>query len=242
MLRLAEDADQQEVAAAIDIPAELKRRQERLEGIEREKAALEAQAAERFDQEQQQHEARMQQRELREKSTGRKIPGKKPQPPKKEPPRCKDQVNLTDEESRIMPQGGGFSQCYNGQIAVCHDSRLIAALHVSQKPNDVQEVEVMLKDWKTNSTASDRTLVADAGYFSRGNVVACEEDGVTPLISPSRKKHNVPLWERLTPSTKEEAEVDLSPCPVESMKARLKTEDGRQLYAARKSPEAGCGL
>lgn len=88
LLRLAEDADQQEVAAAIDTPAELKRRKERLEGIKRAKEALEAQAAERFEQEQEQHEARMQQRELREEATGKKIPGPKPKPPKlKAPPR-----------------------------------------------------------------------------------------------------------------------------------------------------------
>ena len=146
LLRLAEDADQQEVAATIDIPAELKRRKERLEGIKRAKEVLEAQAAERFEQAQEQHEARMQQRELREKATGKKIPGSKPQPPKKRPFQDKDQVNLTDEESRIMPQVGGFEQCYDGQIAVCHDSRLIAVQHVSQKPNDVQEVDQELED------------------------------------------------------------------------------------------------
>ena len=92
-----------------------------------------------------------------------------------------------------------------------------------------------IKNWKTVSTASDRTLVADAGYFSRDNVVACETDCVIPLISPSSKKHNVSLWERLAPSTKEEAEEDQPQCPVESMKAYLKTEEGRQLYAARKA-------
>ena len=105
MLRLVEDADQQEVAAAIDIPAELKRRKERLEGIKRAKEALEAQAAERFEQEQQQHEARMQQRELREEATGKKIPGPKPKPPELKPPHETDQVNLTDEEAASCRTG-----------------------------------------------------------------------------------------------------------------------------------------
>ncbi len=224
LLRLAEDADQREVAASIDIPAKLNRRKERLAGIERAKEALEAQAAKRYEQEQEQHEARMQQRELREKATGRRIPGRKPQPPKLEPPRETDQVNLTDADSHIMPHRGGFEQCYNGQIAVCHDSRLIAVQHVSQKPNDVQEV--MLQEWKANTTASDRTLVADAGYFSRGNVVACEAEGVSSLISPSKKKHNAPLWERLAPTTAEDKDVDRQPCPVDRMKTRLKTDGG----------------
>jgi hypothetical protein len=32
-------------------------------------------------------------------------------------PRPKDQINLTDEDSRIMPvAGGGFDQCYNAQL------------------------------------------------------------------------------------------------------------------------------
>ncbi len=106
---------------------------------------------------------------------------------------------------------------------------------MSQKPNDVQEVEVTLQDWKANATAEDRTLVADAGYFSRGNVEKCEADGVTPLLSPSKKKHNAPLWERLKPTTVDDTEVDRQPCPVDRMKVRLKTEAGRQLYAARKA-------
>jgi hypothetical protein len=30
-----------------------------------------------------------------------------------------DQINLTDEDSRIMPvAGGGFEQCYNAQAVV----------------------------------------------------------------------------------------------------------------------------
>ena len=34
-------------------------------------------------------------------------------------PKAQDQINLTDEESRIMPvSGGGFEQSYNAQAAV----------------------------------------------------------------------------------------------------------------------------
>ena len=41
-----------------------------------------------------------------------------------------DQVNLTDENSRIMPvAGGGFEQCYNAQAAVAADSLLNTGLH-----------------------------------------------------------------------------------------------------------------
>jgi len=38
--------------------------------------------------------------------------------------RDSDQVNLTDQQSRIMKVAdGGFEQCHNGQIAVDMDNR-----------------------------------------------------------------------------------------------------------------------
>jgi hypothetical protein len=42
-----------------------------------------------------------------------------------------DQINLTDEESRIMPAaGGGFEQCYNAQAVVAAGSMLVVAVDV----------------------------------------------------------------------------------------------------------------
>jgi hypothetical protein len=47
-----------------------------------------------------------------------------------------DQVNLTDEESRIMPvAGGAFEQCYNAQAVVVADSLLVMATTVAQAPS-----------------------------------------------------------------------------------------------------------
>jgi len=56
-----------------------------------------------------------------------------------------DQINLTDEESRIMPvSGGGFEQCYNAQAVVATGSLLVIASTVVQAPNDKQQAEPML--------------------------------------------------------------------------------------------------
>jgi hypothetical protein len=44
-----------------------------------------------------------------------------------------DQINLTDEASRIMPvAGGGFEQCYNAQAVVAAGSLLVVAADVVQ--------------------------------------------------------------------------------------------------------------
>ena len=59
--------------------------------------------------------------------------------------REKDQINLTDEDSRIMKvAGGGFEQCYNAQAAVATGSLLVVATDVVQAPNDKGQVEPML--------------------------------------------------------------------------------------------------
>src|ERR1700681_3294644 len=83
-------------------------------------------------------------REAKTAATGKKPGGKPPQPPV-EGPSPKDQINLTDEDSRIMPvAGGGFEQCYNAQAAVAADSMLVISADVVQAPNDKQQIEPML--------------------------------------------------------------------------------------------------
>ncbi len=63
-------------------------------------------------------------REAKVAETGKKPSGRVPQPPV-EGPLPTDQVNLTDEESRIMPvAGGGFEQCYNAQAVVAEGNLL----------------------------------------------------------------------------------------------------------------------
>lgn len=55
--------------------------------------------------------------------------------------RDKDQINLTDEESRIMPASGkSFQQAYNVQVGVDTESLLIVTQYVTQHANDKQEV------------------------------------------------------------------------------------------------------
>ena len=65
---------------------------------------MESRADERYQQ-QQEYDQRVEERDAKEKATGKKIPGRAPTPPI----RRKDQINLTDEQSRIMPTSGGAS-------------------------------------------------------------------------------------------------------------------------------------
>ena len=113
LLGKAEAADQADVPDGMQVPEELARREKRLAEIARAKAVIEARAKERHARERVEYEAKMAARAAKAAATGKKPGGRKPQPPA-EGPSPADQVNLTDEASRIMPvAGGGFEQCYN---------------------------------------------------------------------------------------------------------------------------------
>ncbi len=78
LMALAEAADEE---AEVDIPAELKRREDRLEAIRAAKAEMEARAAARHEDEEKAWREKMEARSQREKRSGRKSGGKPPSPP-----------------------------------------------------------------------------------------------------------------------------------------------------------------
>jgi len=233
LMRLAEEADQRSRPEEMDIPEELKRREERLAAIARAKEEIQARAQERFEREQVEFEDKQAKREAREKETGKKPRGKKPKPPTSGP-QAKDQVNLTDEESRIMPTAsGGFEQAYNAQAGVDVKTHLIVEQHVTQHTNDKQEIEPALEaiGHLPKALGEPENLLADTGYFSEANVEKCMKASLVPFIPEKREKHNLPLMERFA----EEPEPPQNATAVQVMKHRLQTREGKAVYATRKS-------
>lgn len=232
LFRLAEDADASEVPDGMNLPEELARREERLKAIEDAKAKIEARAQARHDEERAEYERKLQQRRERERQTGKKPRGRDPQPPQAGP-QDSDQINLTDDASRILPTcGGGFVQGYNAQAAVDVDSLLIVGQHVTQAANDKQQVEPMLDRIQTlpDILGTVDTLITDNGFFSAANVQACVDAKIEPLMALQRESHHRSLWATQTP-----AAVDSASAPaVDKMRARLNSKDGRALYAKRK--------
>lgn len=232
MLRLADAADQSGLPEGIDLPDEIKRREDRLAAIAQAKAKIEARAKERFDREQAEYQAKLAKRQAKEAATGKKPGGKPPAPPTAGA-RPDDQINLTDDESRIMKvTGGGFDQCYNAQAAVDTDSMLVLAPHVTQAANDKEQVAPMVEKVRANPEGLNRpeTWLADTGYYSERNVATCVAADIEPLIAVKRDEHH-PHWrERF----EEPAPLADDASPVEVMKHKLKTRAGRAAYALRK--------
>ena len=233
LMRLAEQADNEPLPEQLDVPLELQRREQRLAVIAATKEEITARAQERYEAEQAEYERKIAEREARVQQTGRKPGGKPPKAP--EPgPRAKDQINLTDEESRIMPTaGGGFEQAYNAQAGVDVDTHLIVEQHVTDHTNDKQEVTPALERLNALPEALGEVdaLLADTGYHSRANLEQCATAGVEPYIPEARQHHNPPLCERFA----EDPPAPSDPGPVEATAHRLRTRAGKARYAKRKS-------
>ena len=232
MLKLAEAADQSDLPDGVSLPDEIKRREDRLAAIAEAKTKIEARAKERLEREQAEYQAKLDKREAKEKANGKKPGGKPPKPPQVGP-RPDDQINLTDEDSRIMKvAGGGFEQCYNAQALVDSESMLVMAPHVTQAGNDKEQVVPMLAKLQAlpEELNQPEKFLADSGYFSEKNVEACEAARIEPLIAVGRDAHHRHWRERF-----EEPAASSEPTsPVDKMKHRLKTKAGRAAYGQRK--------
>jgi transposase len=231
LLRLADEATA--LPEGMNLPEEIQRREARRAVIAAAKRTIEARAQERFEREQAEYEEKIAARRDKEQATGKKACGKEPTPPTPGPA-PKDQVNLTDEASRIMPvAGGGFEQCYNAQAAVDIDSFLILVPSVTQAVNDKQQIAPALERLQAlpPEVAHPELLLADAGFFSGQNVEQCAAAKIEPLMALGREPPHRSWQERFgddPPPLPEGA------APLERMKHRHRTRAGRALYALRK--------
>ena len=217
----------------MNIPAEIARRETLLSEIAAAKAKIEERARNKDEEAKKRYEAKVAKREEEQQNTGKKPKGKAPKAPDTGA-QSRDQISLTDEESRIMKTaGGGFIQGYNAQAAVDTDTMLIISTGVTQDCNDKKQIAPMLKKLSAlpDELGKVNNLLADTGYFSANNVECCKENKIIPLIAMNREQHNLALDKRFAPDMPE-PDTELA---IEKMAWRLKTKAGRALYAVRKS-------
>jgi transposase len=232
LFALAEQADQSAVPDGMNLPEEIARRETRLAAMAEAKSKIEARAKARFAKEQAEYQAKLAQREEKAKASGKKPRGKAPKPPV-EGPTAKDQINLTDEDSRIMPvSGGGFEQAYNAQAAVDTTSMLVVAPAVTQACNDKEQVVPMLAQLAELPTTLGKPseLLTDSGYYSAANAKACTASGIEPLMAVKREEHHPSPCARFT----EPPPLATDATPAQHMAHKLKTKAGRARYALRK--------
>src|ERR1700686_3444550 len=94
------------------------------------------------------------------------------------------QISLTDPDSRSMATSGRGSGVvgYNVQVAVDTEHHLIVAHEVTNSGSDRAQLANMAKQAKGVLKAETLEAVADRGYFSSLEILACHEAGITVTL------------------------------------------------------------
>ena len=207
----AEDARLGAEVRGDDLPAELRRREERLAAIREAKARLEAVARAADD-------ARG-----RQPGQDRNPKGGRPYKRAYGEPDEKAQSNFTDPESSIMKTSNeGFQQCYNAQVTVDAEHQLVVATDLTANASDQGELPVLLNAVKETFAAQPETVLADAGYCNERDLTDLEKRGIDGYVALGREG-------------KQTATRDREAHPATArMVEKLATPAGRTAYAERK--------
>lgn len=229
LLAEAEQADTQAETDGQTLPKEIARREtlrrkmaearEELERRARRKAAV---AQEEYDRKH---------RNWRDRGGS----GTKPKPPR-ETPKDRDQANLTDSDSRLMRKSKrhAYEQAYNAQAVVDADgSMLILGGHVSQCPNDSQELEPALAD-VSDAAGTITTVLADTGYVNVEMMKAVERSNKDLYVPVNREgNHTRRRYDyRPLPSPPKRSSPVKDPYLIK-MQSKMQSDAGRSKYKLR---------
>ena len=237
LVTCAEQADTRGANETLDIPAELTRRERRLEALQQARQVIEARAQEIAAAQRAEHQAKVAARQA-QRDAGKKPRGREPQPPR-ETPDPKAQYSFTDPESRIMKAGNGqhFEQAYNAQAAV-NEVMLIVGQRVSDAPNDKQELVASVAALSPVVAGDVHAVLVDSGFYSAAAVQAVEQQhdgtpsGLTVYAAVAKQSHHQTVADLLPQPEPDPLAADAT--PKEKMAHRLQTSIGQQLYKLRK--------
>ncbi len=93
------------------------------------------------------------------------------------------QISLTDPDARAMASAGKGTGLvgYNLQAAVDTGSHIVVAHEVINLGHDRSSLATMGQQAHEATGTNTLTVLADRGYFSGPEVLACQETGVTPI-------------------------------------------------------------
>jgi transposase len=95
------------------------------------------------------------------------------------------QISLTDPDARSMKSRGNGIVGYNVQTVVDAAHHLIVVHEVTNKGSDRGQLTPMAKQAGEAMDAEDLTVIADAGYFKRADILSCHEAGITANVPRS---------------------------------------------------------
>jgi len=94
-----------------------------------------------------------------------------------------NEISTTDPDARLMANHNNVEVSYNVQTTVDAKHKLIADFKVTQKPNDLGELDHMAL--RTKKLFGDKAfeVLADKGYYQAKDLKKCAEKGITVYIT-----------------------------------------------------------
>jgi len=209
-----------------ELPEQLRRRESRLATIRQAKTDLETEA-------EQAAAERSRARSAERGEDSETTEAKAQMAAAKAEPRPKAQRNFTDPESRIMKTSdGSFHQCFNAQAVVDDAHQVIVATDLNNCAADVAQLIDMTEQAVTNTGQAPQQVLADAGYCSKDNLQAAAQftdaHGSEFFIATGRTAHDDPA------PVAPRGPIPKAATPKQRMARKLKTKNGRAVYARRK--------
>lgn len=95
-----------------------------------------------------------------------------------------NEISTTDPDARLMcNNNNNVDVSYNVQTTVDAAHKLIVDFKVSQKPNDLGELDNMALRAKKLFGGKDFEVLADKGYYKAEDLKKCVENGITPYVA-----------------------------------------------------------
>lgn len=124
------------------------------------------------------------------------------------------QISQTDPDSRSMRVGTGVAVCYNVQTAVDAKHKLIVAHDVVNAPTDQAQLSPMAMAAQAILAAPDLHAVADRGYYSGPEILACLNAGITPTVPKPHTSANAKLGLFTKEQFRYDPTADTYQCPA----------------------------
>ena len=130
------------------------------------------------------------------------------------------QLSITDADAKLMKKRDGFAVSYNPQTAVDSETHLIRDFQMTNQVTDCNLLESTLREIKNSEPEKIIEGVADKGYESKEDMIACLENGIIPHVITGDGKDGYEIE-----MSYEDAEADLSSTNPEELKKALLERD-----------------
>jgi len=143
-----------------------------------------------------------------------------------------NEISTTDPDARLMcNNNNNVDVSYNIQTTVDSKHKIIVDFKVSQKPNDLGELDNMALRAKKLFKGKEFEVLADKGYYKAEDLKKCVENGITPYVTKQIYSNGTGDRDFYGDRFKYDKDKNVYICPA-----------GKELYYARDRKQKGKGI